>query len=459
MLFYQLFEPGLAQYTYIIACDQTKRALVVDPGRDLTEVWATAKKHGLTIEAVTETHIHADYLSGVQTCCQQYGLTAFLSSYGKEDGWQYQWPNPDDPVVWLSSHDKIHVGELSLEVLHTPGHTPEHLVFKVYDGQPDPVGVLTGDFIMVGDLGRPDLLEKAANEKGHMQKGAEQLYDSVQSFLKHPKHLILWPGHGAGSSCGKSLGSRPYTTLGYELAHSSIIQQQSKSKFCQSILSGQKDPPAYFARMKKANRDGRDFVPNYRCSQLHCQNFKAFEKILGLGLCLDITGDKVWHFNQRFQSLMWAPLSSLATAVGSLLDDDTMPLVLLGSVDQVAKAQKLLTMIGYDHVVGYVTKTQVESWSDYQASPIRVIDFKQWFDLPEKDDWEVLDVRTTPEFNQDALPYAVHKPYQRLALQAKQLSTSKRYVIYCQSGARASLVASFLATQGHQLMLIDDAKS
>jgi hydroxyacylglutathione hydrolase len=260
MYFQQIFEPKLAQYAYLIGCQQSGEAIIIDPQRVIQEYIDIAASIGLKIVAATETHIHADYLSGLRQMAHQMGVKVYASDEGDKD-WKYEWLDDSSYNYQMVKHgDKFVVGNIEFEVIHTPGHTPEHICFLVTDrggGADTPMGLLTGDFVFVGDLGRPDLLEKVAHHEGSMKKSAEILYQSVQNFKKFPEHLQIWPGHGAGSACGKALGAIPTSTVGYELINNTSIKAAIEQEaFVDYINDGQPEPPYYFARMKTNNRLG-----------------------------------------------------------------------------------------------------------------------------------------------------------------------------------------------------------
>ena len=212
MFFQQIYDKSLAQGSYLIGCQQTGESIVIDPKRDVDTYLDIANQNGLRITHVTETHIHADFLSGSRELVALTGATLFLSDEGGQD-WPYEFDH-----TGLRNGDLINVGKLTLEVMHTPGHTPESISFLLTDkpASPQPVMVFTGDFVFVGDVGRPDLLEKAAGLMGTQELGARQLYASLHKFSILPGYVQVWPGHGAGSACGKALGTVPSTTVGYE---------------------------------------------------------------------------------------------------------------------------------------------------------------------------------------------------------------------------------------------------
>ena len=216
MLFRQISDDRLAQYAYLIGCQQTGEALIIDPERDIDRYIDIATAEGLKIVAVTETHIHADFVSGALEFAER-GVDVYLSDEGDED-WKYGWASRPN-VTLLKSGDTFPVGKIQIEAVHTPGHTPEHMSFLVTDyggGANKPMGLISGDFVFVGDVGRPDLLETAAGNVGAQEPSAKKLYASIQEFLKLPDYMQLWPGHGAGSACGKALGAIPESTVGYE---------------------------------------------------------------------------------------------------------------------------------------------------------------------------------------------------------------------------------------------------
>ncbi|MEZ4635572.1 MAG: MBL fold metallo-hydrolase [Caldilineaceae bacterium] len=256
MLLRYFYDEKLAQASYMVGCVATGEALVVDPARNVTPYLRAAEKEGLRITHVTETHIHADFVSGSRELAASTGATVYLSDEG-DANWKYAYA--DDPnVILVTDGDSWKVGNIKVDVLHTPGHTPEHISFMITDtaGADKPMGVFTGDFLFVGDVGRPDLLEEAAGYKGTKEAGARQQFASVERFKALPDYLQIWPGHGAGSACGKALGAIPSTTLGYEKLFNPAFQLAEEDAFVAWLLDGQPEPPKYFAQMKKVNKLG-----------------------------------------------------------------------------------------------------------------------------------------------------------------------------------------------------------
>ena len=256
MYFKRIYDTDLAQASYFIGCQENGTAIVVDPTRDAEQYLTLANQEGLTMTHVTETHIHADYLSGARELAMRTGAALLLSDEGGAD-WSYAFDHQG-----LHGGDSIVLGNITLKVLHTPGHTPEHLSFLITDGARGtaPGLLLTGDFVFVGDLGRPDLLDEAAGTSDTRFEGAKQLFASLRTqFLTLPDFVQVWPGHGAGSACGKALGALESTTVGYERAlgwWAPLVRDGNERAFVEELLAGQPDVPAYFGRMKAQNKAG-----------------------------------------------------------------------------------------------------------------------------------------------------------------------------------------------------------
>src|SRR5690606_13526761 len=234
-----------------------------DPKRDVDTYLDIAEKNNLKITHIAETHIHADYLSGTLELAALTGAQCYLSDEGGED-WQYEFPH-----IGLKDGDQIPLGNLVFHVIHTPGHTPESISLLLVDAPAtkEPVMLFTGDFVFVGDIGRPDLLENAAGLIGTKEAGARQMFRSLQHFLTLPDYIQVWPAHGAGSACGKALGAVPSSTVGYERIRNWALQYgANETEFIAELLDGQPEPPRYFAMMKKLNKIPRQLqmaVPHY----------------------------------------------------------------------------------------------------------------------------------------------------------------------------------------------------
>src|SRR6056297_788795 len=258
MYFKQLFDNKLAQYSYIVGCQANGTAIIIDPMRDVDQYFEIAADENLEIIGAADTHIHADYVSGLREMAER-GVKVYASDEGDKD-WKYEWLiGSDYDHRLLKDGDSIKIGNIEIKAWYTPGHTPEHLSFFITDGAAAdvPMGIASGDFVFVGDVGRPDLLESAAGMENMMESSARTLYQTVEKFKNLPEYIQVWPGHGSGSACGKALGAVPESTVGYELKfNNSIKSSDSEQNFVDFILEGQPEPPYYFATMKKLNKVG-----------------------------------------------------------------------------------------------------------------------------------------------------------------------------------------------------------
>lgn len=450
MLLTRFFHEGLAQASYLIGCQQTGEALIVDANRDLSQYVEAARSAGLRITHVTETHIHADYLSGSRELAARTGATLLLSAEGGQD-WQYAFAR-DAGATFLRDGDVFAVGNVRIEAMHTPGHTPEHLTFLIADtlASAQPIGALTGDFIFVGDVGRPDLLERVANVEGSMRAGARLLFESLRRFTERcPDWLQLWPGHGAGSACGKTLGAMPQTTLGYEKLTNWAFQIDRDDAFVEAALDGQPEPPTYFAMMKRLNRDGPPPLGEFKTPRrLEPDLLEA--ALARKELVVDLR--RANEFAERHvPGTISIPLTRAFTGyAGWVLPYDRDLYLLSGSTDDeaVSRAARELAMIGLDRVAGWFGPDALSGWSERGE----VVASRQVIpsDVPSrmKEGAIVVDVRTLGEWRTGHIAGSLHIPLGRLVSQMSDKPRSQSVVLLCASGSRSAIGASLLTAAG-----------
>ena len=461
MLLRQIFDPQLAQNAYLLGCQQSEQALIIDPERDVDRYRELARENGLRISAVAETHIHADFVSGAQEFAEDHNIHLYLSAMGEPD-WVYRWPEGRPNTHFLKHGDHFMIGKIRVEAVHTPGHTPEHLCYLITDGgsgADKPMVLVTGDFVFVGDVGRPDLLESAVAQKGTMESSAKQLRESLRERLKDfDDYLQLLPAHGAGSACGKALGAVPTTTLGYERRFNSALKLALSDDvaFVKDILSGQPDPPLYFATMKRVNRDGittTGGVP--KPPHLGPQEFSRAAKRDGIQV-LDTRDDRRIFDAAHVARAIHAPLRSpfFSATAGSYLAENDPILLVLEEPEDADLAVRQLYRIGFDGVRGWITASEAEAGGLLVEEEER-IDFPDF--RPEKaiEQGAIVDVRTSAEFQSGHLEGALSFPYTRLKTRLAELPKNKRLFIHCGSGRRASLAASFLRSTGFDAVHID----
>jgi hydroxyacylglutathione hydrolase len=469
MLFRQIFDEKLAQYAYLIGCQETGEALLIDPERDIDQYLDLAEDEGVEIVAVAETHIHADFLSGAREFAERFDTTLYLSDEGDEN-WKYEWAQEPKvnggayDVEWLYDGDSFHIGNIEITALHTPGHTPEHLSFLVTDkggGADRAMGIATGDFVFVGDLGRPDLLESAAKVEGAMDPSARTLYDSVQRFLDMPDHLQVWPAHGAGSACGKALGAVPQSTIGYEKQFNPMIEaaREDEDSFVDAILEDQPEPQIYFARMKRDNKEGAPVLgqlPSPR--ELTVRELKTLAQD-DEALIVDTRLDRSAYMAHHIPGSLYAPMdNTFNTVVGSLVEDETTPIYLIVDEEDVDEAVRDLVRIGYDNVKGFA---EIDTLQRYflDGGPVDTIEeitFDEVRALQQSGDTEVLDVRYRSEYEEGHVDGALNASYTRMPEYETDLPTDKTLLVHCQSGRRAAAASAFLRRTGRDVVYIND---
>ncbi len=449
MLLKRIYDPKLAQASYLIGCQATGEAIVVDANRDIAQYIDAAAEEGLRVTHVTETHIHADFVSGSRELAQRTGAQLLLSDEGDAD-WKYAFAAASHAIL-LHDHDVFMVGNLKFEVLPTPGHTPEHLSFLVTDtpASAGPIGAITGDFVFVGDVGRPDLLERAAKMMGTMEAGARTLFRSLQRFKQLPDHLQIWPGHGAGSACGKALGAVPTSTLGYEKIANWGLTITDEQTFVDTVLAGQPEPPKYFAEMKRINKQGPALLGGFHLPPK--RSLVALTDAIAAGVPV-VDSRTATAFAEGFiPGTISIPLNkSFNTWAGWLLPYTTDVYLLAEDAASVPAMVRDLAMIGLDRVAGYVT-ADVLSQFTAAGGTLRTMPQRAGSAVAADLATErvrVIDVRGATEYADGHLPGVPNIPLGYLTDHLSELPTSTPLVLHCQGGGRSAIAASVLSARG-----------
>jgi hydroxyacylglutathione hydrolase len=444
MFFEQVYERGLAQASYLVGCQASGTAIVIDPRRDIDPYLAIARREGLAITKVTETHIHADYLSGARELAAETGAELLLSDEGGPD-WQYRFPH-----TGLHDGDSIEVGRIRLDVMHTPGHTPEHLSFLLYDlptGN-EPRMIFSGDFLFVGDLGRPDLLEEAAGVVGSREVGAHQMFASLEKTGWIPDHVLIWPGHGAGSACGKSLGAVPTSTMGFERATGWAFRAASEDSFVDELLDGQPEPPRYFGEMKRLNRErpaasllpALPTIPEWSLDRATAAGLSADTQVVDVREAAAFAAAPVkGAINVPFDV-------GMSTWFGWLLDFGR-DIVIVSPRDQREDVVRSLIRIGLDRIVGWVDSSKVEFGGPrgemyiHRVQPAEAARLQDGGAL-------VVDVRGRSEYEAGHIRNAHHLLLGRIPHDHEELPRDRPLVVHCQGGYRSAIACSLLRTLG-----------
>ncbi len=447
MFFRELYNEPLAQASYFVGCQATGEAVVIDPNRDVEQYQRLAAEHGFRLVAVTETHIHADFVSGARELATLTGARLLLSGAGPAD-WRYDYA-AEAGAELLVDGSSFTIGKLEFRALHTPGHTPEHLSLVLIDHAraPEPVGIFTGDLLFVGDVGRPDLLERAVGIGGAAEAGARFLFRSLKRLASLPDYVQVWPGHGAGSACGRALGAMPQTTLGYERRFNWAFQIQDEDEFIRAVLEGQPESPPYFAVMKRVNKHGPPLVASLGpIGKLDLQRLRA---VLGQWVVVDarraedyarghIPGTINLPFNRSF--VAWA---------GWLLPYDR-PIGLIIGEDAAERAVKDLRLIGLDCVEGFWTPTVLDEWraSGLELKTVARLGVDRARELIAKGEVHVLDVRRPDERARGHIPGSLHVPLAELIKGEANLPADRPLLVHCQTGARSALAVGLLSARG-----------
>ncbi len=449
MFLRRFYDDGLAQASWMIGCQKTGDAIVIDANRDIRQYLEAAAAEKLRITQVTETHIHADFVSGTRELARATGATLLLSAEGGSD-WQYAFAATDGARL-LRDGDVITVGNIRIAVLHTPGHTPEHLSFLVTDtaAASEPIGIVTGDFVFVGDVGRPDLLEKAAKVANTMEAGARQLFHSLERFRALPDFVQVWPGHGAGSACGKALGAIPTSTVGYEKRFNWGVATTDEATFVRMVLEGQPEPPLYFAEMKRINRDGPAILGGFPSPAAGDRD--ALERALASGTVVIDTRPAAVFGAGHVPGTLNIPLNkSFSTWAGWLVSYDVDIHLIADDERTVATAVRELAMIGLDRVTGWYATAVVTAWRDAgrHLGTIATLEPAALAPRLAAGDVTLVDVRNRSEWEAGHLPHALHIPLGHLAARLAEIPRDRPIVVQCQSGARSAIAASHLQRLG-----------
>ena len=438
MIFEQYYLECLSQASYLIADETTGRAVVVDPRRDIGEYLELAETHGVTIELVIETHFHADFLSGHLEMAAATGAEIAFGESAK----------PEFSARSLRDGERISLGEVTLEIRETPGHTPELISIVVYEHPDDPVpyGVLTGDTLFIGDVGRPDLLSSRGSTSDEL---ATLLHDSLRDKLMTlPDATRLFPGHGAGSACGKNLSSELSSTIGEQRAGNYALQPMSREEFVHVVTEGQAAAPDYFAYDAARNREDHELLSEHeRPAPMSIET--ARDHARRGAVLLDTRDPGEFASGSLIGSVNVGLEGRFAQYVGSVVHPDEQ-VVLLVEPGTELEAKVRLGRIGYDHIVGYV-ENLYEVFQEHpevarSASRLTVGAFEER--RRTISDLQIVDVRNPSETDEGSIPGAHFLPMPRLRDGIQTLDPSRPTVVFCAGGYRSSIAASLLRCAG-----------
>jgi hydroxyacylglutathione hydrolase len=443
MFFQHVYDKSLAQASYFIGCQKCGVAMVIDPKRDVDTYLEIAKQNNMQITHVAETHIHADFLSGSRELAALTGAKLYLSDEGGPE-WQYQFDH-----VGLKDGTEFKVGNLKIEVIHTPGHTPESISFLLTDvpASDKPVMLFTGDFVFVGDIGRPDLLEKAAGMIGTQDAGAKQMFKSLKRFSELPDYIQVWPGHGAGSACGKALGAVPSSTVGYEKIRNWAFQYDSDEKgFAKYLLEDQPEPPKYFAMMKKLNKIDRPLLTEV--PKLNKLSIKKLNDALKKGVKVIDTRIKA-DFAKGFipSTINIQGNNAFATWMGWFVSYEE-PFILIAEESKLDDLTRKLMRIGMDNIIGYVDDVQGWVTEGGTLSKSEIVLMNEFKNILKTNHTQIVDLRGVSEYKSGHIKGTENLFVGTLEKNLDKIKKDQQVVIHCQSGDRATIGYSILAKHG-----------
>ncbi len=442
LVFEQINSEGLAQLSYIVGDDKARVAAVIDPRRDVEFYVEKANSLGVRITHAIETHIHADFVSGTPELAAQTGA---LICGGKSADYKFD-------LTQLKDGDEIELGNVTLRAVHTPGHTPEHISLLAFDKKQgeEPFAIFTGDTLFNLDVGRPDLLGK-----GTEIDLAKKLYHSLfEKILPLGDRVEVYPCHGAGSACGKSIGDRRQTTIGNERVFSDTFKERTEKEFVEWVMKDMPEPPTHYPKLKKINARGADIKGSLPLLKpLGIEDFQAAQKdketvILDARSILAFAGGHIPG------AINIALRSEFPTWVGWMIDPEQKICVVVESTRDVKTVSEHLFRIGYDHVQGYLHQGMA-AWEN-AALPLASVGIWTALELnehQEDEDLQILDVRSDGEWKEGHVKDAEHIYVAHLEKNLEKLDKSKTVATYCGSGYRASIAASILNRNGFEKVI------
>ena len=438
MKFTQYYLDCLSQASYLIGDETTGRAVVVDPRRDIDEYVNDAQEAGLTIELVLETHFHADFLSGHLELAAATGAEIGYSSVATTEFASRK----------LDDGERISLGDVQLEILHTPGHTPESISIVVWEHPDDdePFGVLTGDTLFIGDVGRPDLLASIGFSRDEL---ADMLYDSLhEKLLKLPDATRVYPAHGAGSACGKNLSTETSSTMGEQRATNYALLAPDRKTFVDLVTEGQPPAPDYFVFDAVLNRQDRELLDE--TERPATLDLDAVDALVADGaLLLDGRDPEDFAHGHLTGSINVGLNGRYAEFAGSVVPND-VDIVLVVDPGFELEAKNRLARIGFDRVTGYldqpfdVMAAHPERVS--RASRLTASSFARHRD--EIADLQLVDIRNPGEFSLGTIDGANSIPVGQLPGRLDELDPDATTVVFCAGGYRSSVGASVLRQAG-----------
>ena len=432
----QLYTGCLAEAAYYI--ESNGEAAIIDPLRETEPYLELATKRGAKIKYIFETHFHADFVSGHVDLAQKtkapivYGPTA----------------NTDYEILEAKDGQVFNIGDVKLKVLHTPGHTPESSCYLLFDENGREEAIFTGDTLFIGDVGRPDLAQKSGEITA--EDMAATLYDSLRSkIMPLPDHITVYPGHGAGSACGKKMSSETSALLGDQKQSNYALGDLTKEEFVKELTTGILPPPQYFAKAAAQNKKGYKSIDQVFESSLKAMSVEQVQtEIKNASLVIDTRHQDDFRDGHIPNSWFIGLNGQFAPWAGALIEDLHQKIVIVAVAGKEEEAIMRLARVGYDNVVGYLDGG-IEAWKASGKSVGRINSItSDDFARNGNGDAQVMDVRKPSEYEQGHLAEARNIPLDFFLEELKRVDVSKPYAVHCKSGYRSMIAASILQAKG-----------
>lgn len=436
----QIYTGCLAQGAYYIVSGG--EAVIIDPLRETDSYLKRLEKDNVKLKYIFETHFHADFVSGHLDLSRKTGAPIV---YGPT-------AQPAFEAIIATDGQIFKVGEISFKALHTPGHTMESTTYLLLDKEGREIAIFSGDTLFLGDVGRPDLAQKAANMTTEALAG--MLYDSLNNkILTLPDDIIVYPAHGAGSACGKNMMKETVDTLGNQKQVNYALNQPDRETFIQAVTEGLTAPPGYFGMNVAMNKTGYSSFDDVLKQGMRSLSPAEFREVAETSGALILDTRDAEDFSAAFvpQSINIGLKGDFAPWVGAMIIDVEQPLLLVIEPGQEEEAVTRLSRVGFDHSLGYL-EGGITAWKEagFDVDAIERIDATELITEADESDIEIIDVRKEAEYEVEHHPSAQNKPLDTINDWFDELSDDKRYLIHCAGGYRSMIAASILQSRGYR---------
>ena len=440
----QIYTGCLSQGAYYI--ESQGEAAIIDPLREVKPYLEKAKKNKAAIKYIFETHFHADFVSGHVTLAKETGATIV---YGPEAKTGF------DSLI-AKDQQEFKIGEITLTVLHTPGHTMESTTYLLRDASQKDIAIFSGDTLFLGDVGRPDLAQKAADMTQEDLAGI--LYESLRKkIMPLADDVLVYPAHGAGSACGKNLSKETVGTLGEQKKTNYALRaDMTKEEFIKEVTDGLLPPPQYFPLNVKMNKEGYEDIDTILKSGTTPLDPEAFEKLANQSgaIILDVRHQDAFAEAHIPQSIFIGIDGGFAPWVGALIGDVEQPILLVTPEGREEETVTRLARVGFDNTLGYLDGS-LEAWkkAGKATDSVEGIDTTEMKTLSEKESLTVFDVRKPGEYLSEHLPDAKNTPLDFINEHMNEFPTGTPFYMHCAGGYRSMIAASILKSRGiHNLI-------